>query len=61
MVAGVKNHEKIGDFLVSEALANNTTVKLFNAEKQELNKYEKIVDKYSAYIILNSESLAFLN
>ena len=40
-----KDKEKASEFFLNESIMNYETVKAFNAEKSEFNRYENLIDK----------------
>ena len=56
-----KENDKLADFIISESLANFYTVKHFNAENLQLQKYGKVLQKYINLNLQNVNSLWKLN
>lgn len=56
-----KENDKKADFIISESLANFYTVKHFNAENLQLQKYSKTLKKYMVFNMQNVDSLWQLN
>ncbi|KRX09894.1 P-loop containing nucleoside triphosphate hydrolase [Pseudocohnilembus persalinus] len=61
---GMRNQKRLErkqDFVMGETLSNFFNVKYYNAEKYENERFQKILDDYTAQVIVNQKTLAQLN